>query len=253
RTIGATRILYVVGAPQQQHLAMVFATAKDAGWLAEGVRAEHVAFGSVLGADKKMFKTRSGDSVKLIELLDEAADRAMVIIGEKNPDLDETTRRDVARKIGIGAIKYADLASDRMKDYVFDWDRMLAFEGNTAPYLQYAHARIRSIFRRAIASSEGRPAATEIRVREPAERALVLDLLAFQSAAFGVAETLHPHKLCTYVYNLASRFTAFYEHCPVLKAEDTPTRESRLSLCDLTANVLAKGLDLLGIEAPNQM
>ena len=255
-TLGATRVLYVVGAPQQQHLAMVFAVARLAGWLVPPARAEHVAFGSVLGPDKKMFKTRSGGTVKLKELLDEAVQRALAVIAEKNVELDEPTRAEVARQVGIGAVKYADLSSDRIKDYVFDWDRMLAFEGNTAPYLQYAHARIRSIFRRADLTDAGAAdaaAKVAIVLAEPAERALALELLAFGATARAVAETLHPHKMCTYLYDLASRFTSFYEQCPVLRAEDEATRRSRLWLCDLTARTLAQGLTLLGIEAPSRM
>jgi arginyl-tRNA synthetase len=246
-TLGATRLVYVVGAPQSQHLAMVFEVAKMAGWLVAPARAEHVAFGSVLGADKKMFKTRAGETVRLVELLDEAVQRARAVIAEKNPDLDAATREDVARAVGIGAVKYADLSSDRIKDYVFDWDRMLAFEGNTAPYLQYAHARIRSIFRRA----ESAPGA--IVVAAPAERALALALLGFGTAVHEVADTLQPHRLCTYLYGLSAAFSTFYEQCPVLKAATVDEQRSRLALCDLTALVLARGLGLLGIEAPERM
>jgi arginyl-tRNA synthetase len=247
----ASRLIYVVGAPQSQHLAMVFATAALAGWLVPPVRAEHVAFGSILGPDKKMFKTRSGDTVLLADLLDEAKERAAQVIAEKNPDLDEATRADVARAVGIGAIKYADLGSDRIKDYVFDWSRMLAFEGNTAPYLQYAHARIRSILRKA----EGTRGAGVPRVilTEPAERALCLSLLSFGTAVQAVADSLQPHRLCTYLFDLASVFTTFYEQCPVLRAEGEEQRASRLLLSELTARVLAEGLDLLGIEAPSRM
>lgn len=249
-TLAATRLLYVVGSPQQQHLAMVFAVAKQAGWLAPPARAEHVAFGSVLGADKKMFKTRAGGTVKLIDLLDEAAQRALAVVAEKSPELDASTQRDVARAVGIGAVKYADLSSDRIKDYVFDWDRMLAFEGNTGPYLQYAHARIHSILRRAdVADREG----AELFPSEPAERALAMELLAFGAAVVTVEGSLHPHRLCTYLHGLASRFTSFYEQCPVLRADGDATRRSRLVLCALTARTLAMGLGLLGIEAPDRM
>jgi arginyl-tRNA synthetase len=246
--LGGTKILYVVGAPQAQHFGMVFAVAKEAGWLAPPVLATHVAFGQILGPDKKMFKTRRGDAVKLIELLDEARDLAKATVTEKNPDLDESTRDDVARMIGIGSIKYADLSSDRVKDYIFDWRRMLAFEGNTAPYLQYAHARIRSILRRAEATAE--PSA--ITIGEPAERALALALYGFAAAVEDVAVTLQPHRLCTYLYDLANAFTSFYETCPVLKAAED-VRLSRLALCEVTARVLAQGLELLGIEAPERM
>ena len=249
-TLGAKRLVYVVGAPQSQHLAMVFKIAEMAGWLVPPARAEHVAFGSVLGADKKMLKTRSGESVRLLDLLDEAVSRARAIVDEKSPELDARERAEVARAVGIGAVKYADLSSDRVKDYVFDWSRMLAFEGNTAPYLQYAHARIRSIFRKA---GEGVPPPEGIEIAAPAERALALALLSFGSAVHEVEETLQPHRLCTYLYVLSTAFSTFYEQCPVLKAPTEAERRSRLALSDLTARVLARGLDLLGIRAPDRM
>jgi len=252
RTLGATRAIYVVGAPQSQHLAMVYETARQAGWLAPPARAEHVAFGSVLGPDKKMFKTRGGETVKLMALLDEAVERATKVVREKNAELDAETSDAVARAVGVGAVKYADLSSDRIKDYVFDWNRMLAFDGNTAPYLMYAHARIRSIFRKAKAEVEaGAPG--EIALREPAERALALEIFRFGAVVAEVAETLEPHRLCGYLYELAGAFTSFYEQCPVLRAPDEASRRSRLALCDLTARVLARGLNLLGIEAPERM
>ncbi len=247
-SLGGTRLLYVVGAPQQQHLAMVFAVAKMAGWLEPPVRAEHVSFGSVLGDDRKMLKSRSGENIKLIELLDEAVERAHAAVLEKNPDLPEDERRRVARQVGIGAVKYADLSSDRVKDYVFDWRRMVAFEGNTGPYLQYAHARIHSIFRKA----GDRQVNGAIRVLAPAERALALELLAFGRALSEVEATLEPHKLCGYLYGLATSFSSFFEACPVLKAA-SEERASRLLLCELTARTLRTGLNLLGIEAPERM
>jgi arginyl-tRNA synthetase len=249
RELGATRLLYVVGAPQAQHLAMVFAVARQAGWLVPPVRAEHVAFGSVLGADRKVFRTRAGETVRLVDLLDEAVARARAVVEEKSPHLDAADRDRIAHMVGIGAVKYADLVNDRIKDYVFDWDRMLAFDGNTAPYLQYAHARIRSIFRRAGVAPDAGP----VVVGEPAERALALELCGFGSAVAAVADTLQPHRLCTYLFGLATRFTDFYEACPVLRADDPAVRRSRLVLCDLTARVLAGGLDLLGIQAPDRM
>jgi arginyl-tRNA synthetase len=250
QTLHATRLIYVVGSPQSQHLSMIFAAATLAGWLVPPARAEHVAFGSILGPDKKIFKTRSGDTVKLVDLLDEAEKRAALVVEEKSRDLDEATRAEVARAVGFGAIKYADLSSDRIKDYVFDWDRMLAFEGNTAPYLQYANARIRSILRKA-GEAEGAPAAVQI--REKAEHALAIELLSFESAVESVAESLHPHKLCTYLFGLAGAFTSFYEQCPVLKAETDEQRRSRLLLSELSARVLVRGLGLLGIDAPDRM
>ena len=253
QTMKATRILYVIGAPQQQHLAMVFAVAKAAGWLSDPARAEHVAFGSILGADKKPFKTREGGTVKLAALLDEAVHRAAVAVAEKNPSLDEAARAVVARQVGIGAIKYVDLSSDRVKDYIFDWDRMLAFEGNTAPYIQYVHARVRSIFRRADAADVTASESADLVLREPAERALALELAGLGAAVHAVADTLQPHRLCTYLFAVATRFNAFYQECPVLKSEDLAVRRSRLALANVTARILAKGLDLLGIEAPEQM
>jgi arginyl-tRNA synthetase len=247
----ATRILYVVGAPQRDHLEMVFAVARLAGWLVPPVEAEHVAFGSVLGSDRRMLRTRAGASLKLIELLDEAVERAAAKVAEKNPDLDDATRAAVAEAVGIGAVKYADLSNDRVKDYVFDWDRMLSFDGNTAPYLQYAHARIRSIFRRG--EVDRATLATDPPViAEPAERALALQLLGFEGAIRLTAERSQPHRLCTYLFELASSFTTFYEACPVLRAE-SDVRRSRLLLSDLTARTLELGLGLLGIATPDRM
>jgi arginyl-tRNA synthetase len=249
--LDADLLLYVVGAPQQQHFQMVFAVAEMAGWLAPPRRAVHVAFGNVLGIDRKILKSRSGEPMKFAALLDEAVERAGAAIAGKNPDLTADERADVAHMIGIGALKYAELSTDRVKDYVFDWDRMLSFDGNTGPYLQYAHARICSIFRRAgidRASVRGLP----LLIDTPQERALALRLLAYPTAIEATLETYSPHKLCTYVYDLATDFTAFYEHCPVLKA-DEPIRSSRLALADLTARTLYHALGLLGIDAPEQM
>lgn len=249
--LGADLLLYVVGAPQSQHLEMVFAVARMAGWLRPPAEAIHIAFGSVLGEDRKMLRSRSGDAVKLVELLDEAVERAAAAVAEKNPDLSDDQRADVARMIGIGAVKYSDLSTDRIKDYVFDWDRMLAFDGNTAPYLQYAHARIASIFRRA-GVDRATARTGEIALGEPQERALAQRLLAYPSVLADTMATFSPHKLCTYLFDLAQDFTSFYEHCPVMKA-DEPVRTSRLALCDVTARTLAHGLDLLGIAAPDAM
>jgi arginyl-tRNA synthetase len=243
-----TRLLYVTGAEQQQHFAMVFAVGKLAGWLLPPTRAEHVAFGFVLGEDRKKLASRGGESVKLIGLLDEAVERAYQAVLAKNPDLPEAERLLVARQVGIGAVKYGDLSSDRIKDYVFDWKRMVAFEGNTGPYLQYAHARIHSIFRKA----GGEGGAGEIQINAPAERALAIELLAFGRALQDVETTLEPHKLCVYLFGLASSFSSFFEACPVLKAEPAE-RASRLALCQLTARTLATGLNLLGIAAPERM
>jgi arginyl-tRNA synthetase len=250
-TLGARRIVYVVGAPQAQHLAMVFDTARRAGWADESVRLDHVAFGSVLGRDKKMLKTRAGDSVRLADLLEEAIERATAVVEEKSPQLDAETRRRIARAVGIGAVKYADLSSDRIKDYLFDWDRMLALDGNTAPYLMYANTRIRSILRRG-GTSEREAAAGAIRIDDPAERTLALALLELPGTIERTADTLRPHQLCGALHAIATAFMTFYERCPVLPAEE-PTRTSRLALCALTARVLAQGLELLGIETPEQL
>ena len=249
--IGADLLLYVVGAPQAQHFAMVFEVARMAGFLREPAEAVHVAFGSVLGEDRKMLRSRSGDAVKLIELLDEAIERAETAVAQKNPELDAATRADVARTIGIGAVKYADLSTDRIRDYVFDWDRMLAFDGNTAPYLQYAHARISSIFRRAEVD-RSTIATNAIALEADQERALAKRLLAYPTAIADTLASYSPHKLATYLFDLAQDFTAFYEHCPVMRAEE-PLRSSRLALCDLTARTLEHGLGLLGIQAPESM
>jgi arginyl-tRNA synthetase len=222
----------------------------ETGWLRHPARAQHIGFGSILGTDGKMLRSRAGASVKLVELLGEAVSRAGAVVAEKNPGLDETIRDEVAWAVGMGAVKYADVSTDRTKDYVFDLDRMLSFDGNTAPYLQYAHARVRSIFRR---TGIDPPAAGEsILVGEPAERALAIELLAFDPTVSEVAQTLDFHRLAGYLHELASRFTTFSEHCPVLRAE-APVREARLVLCDLTARTLKLGLSLLGISAPDRM
>ncbi len=250
RELGATHLVYVVGRPQALHFAMVFAASRQAGWLTPEHRAEHAAFGSVLGADGKMLRTRSGDPIKLIDLLDEAEQRAAKVVGERS-ELDPATRAAVAHVVAIGALKYFDLSFQRERDYVFDWDRMLAFDGNTGPYLQYAVTRIRSIFRRAGLEPEGLTDAP-ISLGEPAERALALKVLGLGEAVSAVAAALEPHRLCTYLYELATAFTDFYEACPVLQA-DEPTRRSRLALCALTARSLTLGLGLLGIKVPERM
>jgi arginyl-tRNA synthetase len=247
--VKATLLLYVVGAEQSQHLAMVFDVAAMAGWLRPPTRAVHVAFGFVLGTDRKKLKSRSGEPVRFVDVVDEAIDRATASVRAKNPELPADEQIDIGRMVGTGALKYADLSTDRIKDYVFDWDRMLAFEGNTAPYLQYAHARIRSILRKA-----GPPETAD--GPEPAlvaeERNLILQLLQFDAAVHDTLDKYSPHRMCTYLFELAQSFTSFYEACPVLKS-DPPTRALRIRLCQETARVLAKGLDLLGIEAPERM
>jgi arginyl-tRNA synthetase len=245
----ASRLIYVVGAPQAQHLAMVFATARLAGWDDDSIRLEHVAFGSVLGPDKKMLKTRAGESVALADLLSEAVARASEAVAAKSPELPADEQARIARGVGIGAVKYADLANDRIKDYVFDWKRMLAFDGNTAPYLMYAHARIRSILRKA---KEAGAAPGPISLEAPQERALGLAVVQLAGTLDRAAEGLQPSRICAFLYDVATAFTGFYESCPVLKAEGA-TRASRLALADVTAQTLALGLGLLGIGAPDQM
>ncbi|MGW5015918.1 arginine--tRNA ligase [Micromonospora chalcea] len=248
-TLGATRLLYVVGLPQRRHFEMVFAVGAQAGWLAAPVRAEHVGFGSILGPDGRMLRSRAGGSVKLVGLLTEAVERATALARERNPELGEAEAAEVGRAVGIGAIKYADLSGDRHKDYVLDWERMLSLDGNTAPYLQYAYSRVRSIFRRAGAAA--RPDA-EVSLAEPAERALAMELVGFAAVVEEVAGSLEFHRLTAYLHRLAVAFSAFYERCPVLRAEG-PLRESRLVLCELTARVLRQGLDLLGIRTPERL
>ncbi len=252
-TLGGTRLLYVTGAPQQQHFAMVFATARKAGFLKAAARAQHVMFGSVLGPDKKMLKTRSGENVRLADLLEEAVSRAGAAVREKNPELDPAEAARTAEAVGVGALKYADLSSDRLKDSRFDWDRMLAFEGNTGPYLQYAHARICSITRKAETSGASSPDAAELALATEPERRLAVELLMLEPTLAVIEKTLEPHKLCGYLHDLATAFTAFYESSHVLRAEDPATRASRLMLCRTTRQVLARGLELLGMTAPERM
>jgi arginyl-tRNA synthetase len=248
--LGATRLVYVVGAEQTLHLRLVFAVAALAGYLPDASAAIHAGFGLVLGTDGKKLASRSGESERLIDLLTEGIDRASAALKERHSELGSERQAEVAHALGIGAIKYADLSTERMRDYVFDWDRMLATEGNTGPYLQYAHARIRSIFRRGQVEPPA-PGAVPL-LGEPTERALALQLLRFAEAIETTAETLSPSKLCAYLFELATTFTSFYEACRVL-VEDEALRKSRLGLCELTARVLELGLSLLGMEAPEQM
>ena len=249
--VKADLMLYVVGAPQALHLSMVFAASAMAGWLQPPTEAVHVPFGQVLGSDRKMLRSRSGDPVNFIDVIDEAIERGQAAVTDRNPELTDEERRTIGRNVGIGALKYADLSTDRVRDYIFDWERMLSFDGNTAPYLQYAHTRICSIFRKAGVERGSLPADV-IDVAEPAERALAVRLLGYEAAVLETVERFSPHRLCTYLFELASEYTTFYEHCPVLKAEPA-VRDSRLALSDLTARVLAHGLGLLGIDAPDHM
>ncbi|QDO89421.1 arginine--tRNA ligase [Ornithinimicrobium ciconiae] len=250
--LGADRILYVVGAPQSLHLNMVWATARKAGWLPESVEVVHVQIGNVLGPDRKILRTRSGAPLRLMALLDESVATARAVIDEARPDLPEETRAVIAPQIGIGAVKYADLSVAHDSEYVFDLGRMTSLTGNTGPYLQYAAARVRSIFRAADAGPE-QSRTSQIVVSEAAERALALELIEFGEVVAQVGESLEPHRLCGYLFQLAQSFSAFYEHCPVLKAADPAVRQSRLALCALTLDVLVTGLDLLGIESPEVM
>ena len=256
RELEADRVLYVVGAPQNVHLRMVMATARDAGWLPDTVEATHVQIGNVLGEDGKILKSRAGNPVKLMALLQEAVDRARAVIDASRPELSDAERAVTARQVGIGAVKYADLSTGHDTEYVFDFDRMLALSGNTGPYVQYAAARIRSILRKAgeLERHTGADAApgARIAVVEPAERALALHLLEYDVTLQKVGELLEPHRLCAYLFELAQLFTSFYDQCPVLKADET-VRESRLALCGLVLQRLSSGLALLGIETPENM
>jgi arginyl-tRNA synthetase len=244
----AQKIIYTHDSRQQQHFNQVFWTTEQAGWAKPGMLI-YAPFGTMLGEDGKPFKTRTGGTVKLKELLDEAEQRALAVVTEKNPELPEEKRTEIAHSVGIGGVKYSDLAKDRISDYVFSFDKMLALDGNTAPYLQYAHARIRSIGRKA-AGAVATP--ENVMLESPFELALAKHILRFGELVELAARELKPHYLCTYLYELATRFSGFYENCPVLQSEPT-VRGSRLALCEFTAKALETGLDLLGIEHPNQM
>ena len=251
--VDCDRAIYVVGSDQALHFKMVFAVAREAGWLAAAADFEHAQIGMVQGKDGHRLRTRAGDNVKLSDLLSEGVERARAILDEVERD-DFAGTLDlgaIAEDVGIGAIKYADLSTARDSAYIFDWDRMISFRGNTGPYLQYATARIRSIFRRAgIDETDPRG---PIQVIEPAERELARKLLDFGAVVTQVAETTEPHRLCSYLFEVASLFTSFYEQCPVLKADDEETKNSRLALCATTLRVLVNGLGLLGVPIPDRM
>jgi arginyl-tRNA synthetase len=242
----ADAIWYVVGAPQTLHFKQIFQIARRQGYTVE---LRHIPFGSILGDDRKLMKTRSGENVPLRELLEEACRRARKIVEEKNPDLSDAEKNDIAKKIGIGAVKYADLSQYRMTDYIFSWDKMLSLHGNTAPYLQNAYVRIRSIFRKA---GESLPEVDQFLLVHPAELVLAKRLCQFAEVVPQVLNDFRPNILANYLFELANNFHGFYEACPVLKAQE-PARSSRLALCDLTARVLRRGLDLLGIKVPEKM
>ena len=241
-------VWYVTGAPQQLHFEQVFAVGRKMG-IATDLR--HIAFGSILGDDRKMMKTRSGENVELGGLLREAIERALTVVAEKNPDLSKSEQEEVARTIGLGAVKYADLMQHRLTDYVFSWEKMLSFQGNTAPYLQNAYVRIRSIFRKAEVEGIGIQSGP-ISISEPAERALALQILKFGETLHAVLEDQRPNLLCLYLYELADSFHHFYEACPILKSEGG-IRSSRMELAGITSKVLKTGLGLLGIGVPERM
>jgi arginyl-tRNA synthetase len=248
----ADRVVYVVDARQSDHFAMVFSTLRAAGWAPANVTLEHVAFGTILGQDRKPFKSREGGVVRLAEVLDEAAERAFRVIEQKDIGLTPEQGRSVARSVGVGAVKYADLSNERIKDYVFDWDRMLALEGNTAPYLQNAYVRIQSIFRKGgVEAAE--VLAGSIQIVHPEERKLALQLLLLPQTIEGLASSLELHRLCGFLYELASGYHSFYEQCSVLRADNEQQKASRLALSLLVARTLRLGLSLLGVEAVEQM
>ena len=249
--VGSRDFLYVVGAEQAQHFAMVFEVARNAGFMDEGVNAIHVPFGLVMGTDGKKLASRTGGAVHLNDLLIEAVERADAIVAEKSPNLSNDERAEVSKMLGIGAIKYADLSTDRNNNYTFEWEKMLSFDGNTAPYLQYAHARICSIFSKdEIDRNSIRDA--EIILSHEREIALARTLIKFPEALDSACSSPSPHKLATQLHNIAQAFGSFYEVCTVLNAEHS-TKLSRLALCDLTARTLQTGLDLLGIDSPHRM
>lgn len=253
KTWSPQEIIYVVDDRQSGHFKKLFLT--FARWKPEAAKTTklvHVGFGKIMGEDGKPFKTRSGDTVKLGDLLDEAEERAFKIVSEKSAELPEAQRKEIARVIGLGAVKYADLLPNRQSDYIFSWDKMLALQGNTAPYLQYAYARIKSIFRKAVLGAEIKDL-TSIQLAAAEELTLAKHLLNFGLTLEAVAEELRPNYLCNYLFELAGKFTSFYENCPVLKADDEATRNFRLTLCALTARVLKQGLETLGIEVVEQM
>ena len=250
--IGGTEFLYVVGAEQSQHFEMVFQVARQANFMDDSIKSVHIPFGLVVGSDGKKLASRDGEAISLKELLEESIIRANKSILEKNPDISESERAEISKMIGIGSVKYADLSVDRNKNYVFDWDKMLSFDGNTAPYLQYAHARICSIFRKASIQREDF-ADNEIRITNDNESSLSRALVGFSAAIDESINNYAPHRLAVYLHKLAQEFASFYENCPVLLIDDKSTMDSRLALCSLTARTLSTGLNLLGIDSPEKM
>jgi arginyl-tRNA synthetase len=254
KTLKATRIIYVIDSRQSQHMAMLFSAVRKQGWVNPTVQLEHASFGSILGPDRKPFKTRSGETIKLVDLLNEAEQRAAAILTEKKTDLPTELQQEIVRTISMGAIKYSDLCSERVKDYIFDWDRMLSFDGNSAPYLLNAYVRIQAIFRKAASQGIVNQDLGQIQLKEAIEHQLGLKLLAFPDVVESVAKELAPHHLCHYLCELATCFHSFYEHCPILRSDVLSTeRDSRLLLCHITAKILQQGLDLLGIQTIYRM
>ncbi|MGK6325515.1 arginine--tRNA ligase [Erwinia sp. DT-104] len=250
-TLHADRVLYYIDSRQHQHLQQAWTIVRKAGYVPTSVPLEHHAFGMMLGKDGKPFKTRAGGTIKLSDLLDEAVERATKLVSEKNPDMPADELAKLSNTVGIGAVKYADLSKSRTTDYVFDWDNMLAFEGNTAPYMQYAYTRVLSVFRKAGIEESAVTGKTVI--AEDREAALAVRLLQFEETITQVARDGTPHVMCAYLYDLAGLFSGFYEHCPILSAEDEATKQSRLKLALLTARTLKQGLDTLGIETVERM
>ncbi|EIX1612266.1 arginine--tRNA ligase [Cronobacter sakazakii] len=250
-TLHADRVLYYIDSRQHQHLMQAWTIVRKAGYVPESVPLEHHMFGMMLGKDGKPFKTRAGGTIKLSELLDEALDRARRLVAEKNPDMPADELEKLANAVGIGAVKYADLSKSRTTDYIFDWDNMLAFEGNTAPYMQYAYTRVLSVFRKAGVSESELTA--PVVIQDDREAQLAARLLQFEETLGVVARDGTPHVMCAYLYDLAGLFSGFYEHCPILTAETDALRQSRLKLALLTAKTLKLGLDTLGIETVERM
>ena len=251
-TLHADRVLYYIDSRQHQHLMQAWTIVRKAGYVPDSVPLEHHMFGMMLGKDGKPFKTRAGGTVKLADLLDEALERARRLVAEKNPDMPADELEKLANAVGIGAVKYADLSKNRTTDYIFDWDNMLAFEGNTAPYMQYAYTRVLSVFRKADIDESALTNA-QVVISEDREAQLAARLLQFEETLTVVAREGTPHVMCAYLYDVAGLFSSFYEHCPILSAENEEIRNSRLKLAQLTAKTLKLGLDTLGIETVERM
>lgn len=251
-TLHADRVLYYIDSRQHQHLMQAWTIVRKAGYVPDSVPLEHHMFGMMLGKNGKPFKTRAGGTVKLADLLDEALERARRLVAEKNPNMPADELEKLANAVGIGAVKYADLSKNRTTDYIFDWDNMLAFEGNTAPYMQYAYTRVLSVFRKADIDEQALASAPVI-ISEDREAQLAARLLQFEETLTVVAREGTPHVMCAYLYDVAGLFSGFYEHCPILSAENDAVRNSRLKLAQLTAKTLKLGLDTLGIETVERM